>query len=393
MPAAPIYLDYQATTPVDPRVLDAMLPYLTHHYGNASSVQHEAGRAVAAAVERARDRVAAAIGALPEEIVFTSGATEANNLALKGFAAAHGRPGHIISCLTEHPAVLEPLRDLECQGWSVTYLEVDEQGRIDVDAGADAMRSDTALVSLMTANNEIGTIHPLHEIAEAARARGIAVHTDGAQAVGKIPLDVTKLGVDLLSISGHKLYAPQGVGALYVRRQCRRHVHPLLSGGGHEGGLRSGTLNAPGIVALGAACEIVTSELASEAARLARQRDRLRDRVVEGWPDVRINGPNGSQKLPGSLHVTFPGTDADAVMSNCEGLAVAAGSACASAAPGPSHVLTAIGMTSELADASIRLSVGRFTTDADVERAAELLLEAVRHVHALMAPTHPAALA
>lgn len=384
---SPIYLDYQASTPVDPRVLDAMLPHLRSAYGNPSSGQHDAGRRAAGAVDQARTRVAALLGARPQEVVFTSGATEANNLALRGLAAASAPPAHIITCATEHPAVLEPLRALEREGWSVTYLAVDAAGRLDLEELRRSFRPDTALVSLMAANNEIGALHPIRAISAIAHENGVLVHSDAAQAVGKIALDVERLGVDLLSISGHKLYGPQGVGALYVRRGIRSRLRPLLYGGGQEGGLRSGTLNTPGIVGLGVASDLAAAELQVESERVAVQRDRLRDLLDAGSPDMRENGPPASDRLPGCLHVSFPGAEADAVMANCPDVAMASGSACSSAAPGPSHVLSATGMSADLADASLRLSIGRFTTDQELEAAAEFILRAVARVRELTAPS------
>lgn len=380
---SPIYLDYQASTPVDPRVLDVMLPFLRGAYGNALSVQHAPGSRAAAAVERARRQVANLLGSQAQEIVFTSGATEANNLAIRGMADARGRPGHIISCSTEHPAVLEPLRALERVGWSVTYLPVDRDGELDVSELEGSFRDDTALVSLMLANNELGTLHPLEQVSARAHQHAVPVHTDAAQAVGKVHVDVERLGVDLLSLSGHKVYAPQGVGALYVRRSGAPRLHPLLRGGGQETGLRAGTPNVPGIVGLGEAAELAARELQPEAERITRQRDRLEELLRLGDLEVRINGA-APRRLPASLHVTFPGVDADAVMANCPEVAMASGSACSSAAPGPSHVLSAIGMSSELADGSLRLSLGRFTTDQEVEEAARLILAAVTRVRSVV---------
>jgi cysteine desulfurase len=382
-----IYLDYQASTPVDPTVLEAMLPYLAARFGNASSVQHEAGRQAASAIEQARRQVARFIGAHPHDIVFTSGATEANNLAIGGVAAARGGPGHIVSSRTEHPSVLEPLAALERCGWEVTYLDVDRNGEISLADLEEAIRDDTALVSLMLANNELGTVHPVADIAAIARRCGALVHTDAVQAASTLPIDVNALHVDLVSLSGHKLYGPQGVGALYVRWSKRFAVSPMVRGGGQEGGLRSGTPNTPGIVGLGAACEIASTNAAADAVQLARQRDRLSELIADAYPDASVNGPPADRRLPSSLHVTLPGAEADAVMANCPDLAVAAGSACSSAAPGPSHVLTAIGIPPELAECSLRLSVGRFTTDAEVEAAARQLCEAALRVARLTAPS------
>lgn len=383
---SPIYLDYQASTPVDPRVLEAMLPYLRGSYGNASSTQHQAGRQAADAVERARGQVAALLGAHPQEIIFTSGATEANNLALRGLADAADRPGHVISCVTEHPAVLQPLDSLERAGWRVTRLRVDACGEVDLDELRRSIRPDTVLVSLMAANNEVGTLHPIEAISAIAHQHGSAVHTDAAQAIGKVGLNVDRLGVDLLSVSGHKLYGPQGVGALYRRREGGARLQPLLYGGGQESGLRSGTLNTPGIVGLGAASELAAVELDDEIQRVGAQRGRLAELLRDGAADMWVNGPPEPRRLPGCLHVTFPGAAADAVMANCPQVAMASGSACASAAPAPSHVLTAIGMPQEAAEASLRLSLGRFTTDQEVEDAARQILDAVTRVRRLTRP-------
>ena len=379
-----IYLDYQASTPVDPRVLEVVLPFLTDHVGNASSVHHDYGRHAAAAVETARKQVASLVGAQSREVVFTSGATESNNLALKGVAAAAARArGHIVSCVTEHPAVLEPLRAMERAGWSITHLGVDAGGEIDLEELDRSITPDTVLVSLMAANNELGTIHPLREIGRIAHSRGALFHTDAAQAVGKISLDVELLGVDLLSISGHKLYSPQGIGALYVRRHVGGRLRAQIHGGGQEGGRRSGTLNIAGCVGLGAACAIAEVELVHETARVTALRERLEFLLKSGVSDVQVNGPPRARCLAGTLHVTFPGAEADAVMANCPDVAIAAGSACSSAAPEPSHVLRATGMLPELAENSLRISLGRFTTSDDVERAVSLIVEAVARVRAL----------
>jgi cysteine desulfurase len=389
-PDAPIYLDNQASTPVDPRVLDVVLPFLTDHVGNASSVQHDYGRQAAAAVETAREQVANLVGAQPRELVFTSGATESNNLALKGIAAAApGSRGHIVSCVTEHPAVLEPLRALELDGWSVTYLGADAGGEIDLEELDGSITRDTVLVSLMAANNELGTIHPLQEIGRIAHAHGALFHTDAAQAVGKVPLDVELLGVDLLSISGHKLYGPQGIGALYVRRHLVGRLRAQIHGGGQEGGRRSGTSNTGGCVGLGMACAIAETELVQETTRVTALRERLELLLKSGVSDVQVNGPPRARCLAGTLHVTFPGADADAVMANCPDVAIAAGSACSSAAPAPSHVLRAIGMSEEHAESSLRLSLGRFTTLDEVERAGSLIVKAVTRVRSLSGvPSH-----
>ena len=399
MPSDPIiYLDYQASTPVDPRVLDVVLPFLGERFGNPASVQHARGRHAADALERARAQVAELVGAQRDEIIFTSGATEANNLALKGVASgATAGPGHIVSCRTEHPAVLEPLRALESSGWGVTYLGVDRTGRLDLDELASSLRPETRLVSVMAANNELGTVHPLRQISELVHARGALLHTDAAQAAGKLRLDVEELGVDLLSLSGHKVYAPQGVGALYVKRDAALALHPETHGGGQERGRRSGTPNTPGCVGLGEACAIASRELVAEQGRIATLRERLATTLRAGEPTMLVNGPREeAERLPGTLHVTFPGADADAVMAQCADVAMAAGSACASAAPGASHVLEAIGMTADEAESSLRLSLGRFTTAQEVDDAAGRILAAVRLVRSLLdagSPSVPATVA
>ena len=382
-----IYLDYQATTPVDPRALEAMLPFLSGRYGNPASVQHAAGRQAAAAVDNARRQVASLVRAGPEELIFTSGATEANNLVLQGVAAAVEPPGHMVSCLTEHPSVLEPLKTLGRRGWGVTYLSVDDHGDLDLAEAAESIRSDTTLVSIMLANNELGNINPLRDISAIARERGALVHADAVQAAAVVELDVAALGVDFLSISAHKLYGPQGVGALYVRRGARQRVRPLVLGGGQEDGLRSGTLNTPAIVGFGAAAKLASTEARRDASRIRRLRDRLDHLLRSSCGAVTINGPPSERCLPGSLHVTFHGADAQAVMANCPGIAMATGSACSSAAPSPSHVLSAIGMSPDSAEESLRLSVGRPTTETEIEEAAETIGRAVARVRALTGPS------
>lgn len=378
----PIYLDYQASTPVDPRVVDAMLPFL-RGAGNASSVQHATGRRASDAVSEARARVAGLVGARAGEIVFTSGATEANNLAILGVAESCSCPGHIITSPTEHPAVLEPLRWLEGRGWEVSYLTPDLDGEVALAELESSIRPNTVLVTLMTANNELGTLHAIPAIGEIARSHGILFHTDAAQACGKIGIDVSRDGIDLLSLSAHKIYGPQGVGVLFIGSRAKGRLAPRVHGGGQEGGLRSGTLNAPGCVGLGAACQIAIAEMDNEQLRIARLRDRLERELRKGAPDLVVNGPPPERRLAGTLHVTFPGVDAEAVMANCPGVAMASGSACSSAAPGPSPVLRAVGMPHELAEASLRLSLGRFTTEAEVDEAAAQILAAIDRVREL----------
>ncbi len=365
-----IYLDNHATTPLDPRVLDAMMPSLRQDFGNPASRLHVFGRRAEAAVETAREQTAELINARYSEIVFTSGATEANNLALKGVAGAHADRGrHIITTAIEHKAVLEVCRRLEGEGWRVTYLPVDSCGLVSPDAVRAALRPDTVLVSVIAASNEIGTIQPLAEVGAICREAGALFHTDAAQAVGKLPLDVKAMNIDLLSLSGHKLYAPKGIGALYVRRKLRLAAH--MDGGGQEMGLRSGTLNVPGIVGLGAACAIAAAEMASEAERLAGMRDDLLRRL-QALGGVTCNG-HPHLRLPGNLNVSIDGVEAEALLLGLPGLAVSAGAACASGLVTPSYVLTAIGIDEARARCSLRFGLGRFNTPAEIESAAAMV--------------------
>ena len=374
-----IYLDYQATTPVDPRVLEAMLPYFGERFGNAASVQHAVGRAAAAAVESAREQAAAAIGADRREIVFCSGATEANSLALKGLTKGSERD-RLVVLATEHPAVLGPARSLRRSGYEVVELGVDASGHPSLADLREAVDERTLLVSVAAANNEIGTLPPLAEIARIAREKGAYFHTDAAQAVGKIDIDVGRDAIDLLSLSGHKLYGPKGVGALYVRRELQPLMASQIEGGGHERGLRSGTLNVPGIVGLGAAAELATAGREEEAERLRALADRFLKRLREEVDGVGLNGP--TERLPGNLNLRFPGVDAEALIANCPDLAISAGSACSAATPTPSHVLTAIGLDGEAAEQSVRIGVGRPTAGPEVDRAANLLAAAVDRIRA-----------
>jgi cysteine desulfurase len=379
---APVYLDYQATTPADPRVVTAMLPYFTEKFGNPHSTSHRFGREAAMAVEQARGEVAALIGAEPREIVFTSGATESNNAAIKGAVRflrdrRRAERDHIVTVQTEHKCVLETCRQLEDEGFSVTYLPVAADGRLDLAALAAAIGPRTALVSVMAANNEIGTIHPLAAIGEICRARGILFHSDAAQAVGKIALDVADMNIDLLSISGHKLYAPKGIGALYVRHRPRTRLQPLIDGGGQERGLRSGTLPTPLCVGLGVACALAQAEMAEEGARLAGLRRRLFDALRSRVPAARLNG-GAEHRLAGNLNISFPGIDAEMLLEDCPMVAASTGSACSSARIEPSYVLRAIGLDEAAARGSLRLCVGRFTTAAEVDFAADAIAAAVR---------------
>lgn len=362
-----VYLDYHATTPVDPRVLSVMLPYFCEDFGNAASKQHKFGWKAQEAVDRARNQVAALIGASPGEVVFTSGATESNNLAIKGTAHAfRDRGKHIVTVATEHKSVLDSCRRLEREGWTVSYLRVSKDGIVDLDELANAVTEKTVLVSVMAANNEIGTVQPLREIAQIAQSCGALLHTDAAQAAGKIPIDVCRMGIDLLSLTAHKFYGPKGSGALYVRRRKPRiAIECQLDGGGHEGGLRSGTLNVPGIVGLGAAAEVCRLEMDAESARLSDLRNRLLDGLRGRLDGIHVNGCM-EPRLPHNLHVTFAGIEGEALLMALGDLAVSTGSACSSGSQAASHVLEAIGATGPSAGASIRFGLGRTTTDADI---------------------------
>lgn len=369
--AEPIYFDNHATTPLDPRVAQIMWPWLSERVGNAAS-HHIFGRRAREAVEAARQQVSGAIGAEPEEIIFTSGATEANNLAIKGLPA-----GHIVTPAAEHRAVLDPVRRLRRQRAKVTVLPVDEHARVDPQAVVEAFTPETSLVSVMLANNEVGTLNPISQIAGICRERGAWLHTDAAQAVGRIPVDVRELNVDLLSLTAHKLYGPQGIGALYVRRKDPPlPLTPLLDGGGHERRLRSGTLPVALIVGFGAACELAVKQMSAEAQRLAIQRDHLQQRLMDALEDVTVNG-HPTERLPGNLNMSFGGVDGDALLARLDRLAVSSGSACTSADPQPSHVLRAMGIDEARARASLRFGLGRFTTDDELDKAAEIVIAAV----------------
>jgi cysteine desulfurase len=378
----PIYLDNQSSTRVDPRVLEVMLPYFTEDFGNPHSTSHAYGRIAAEAVERARGEIAALINADPRELVFTSGATESNNLAIKGaahFARAHPPPGqprdHMVALQTEHKCVLESCRELEREGFGVTYLPVEPNGLVSLAALAAAISERTLLVSVMAAHNEIGVIQPLAEIGALCHSRGVLFHSDAAQAFGKIPLDVGAMQIDLLSISGHKIYGPKGIGALYVRRRPRVRLLPLIDGGGQERGLRSGTLPTPLCVGLGRAAAIAGADMAEEAEKLRRLRDRLLTNLVRRVPGLRLNG-DAEHRLPGSLNLSFPGITAQALIEATQSIAISTGSACTSAAVEPSYVLRALGLPDAVANASIRIGLGRFTTTAEADFAADALAAA-----------------
>ena len=373
-----IYLDYQATTPTDPRVVAAMEPYWTEAFGNPHSKSHSFGWEAEEAVERARAQVAALVGAEPREIVFTSGATESNNLAIKGAARFYKSRGktHVITLATEHKCVLESVRDLAAEGFDTTFLPVGPDGLVDLGVLGKAIRDETVLVSIMAANNEIGVVQPLAEIGALCRARGTLFHTDAAQAAGKIPLDVGTMKIDLMSISGHKLYGPMGIGALYVRRKPRVRLVPLFSGGGQERGLRSGTLPAPLCVGIGEACEIAMREMPAEAERLGTLRNRLLAGLEREIGGITVNGSMES-RLPGNLNVNIAGAPAEDVMMAAKSIALSTGSACTSASLEPSYVLRALGVDDEVAHTSIRFGLGRGTTEAEIDATVSILARAV----------------
>ena len=396
----PIYMDHHATTPVDPRVLEAMMPYLTRVFGNAASRSHVFGWEAEAAVDESRRQVAEGMHASPKEIVFTSGATEGNNLAILGAARANRSKGnHVVTGATEHHAVLDSCHQLEREGFEVTYLAPDRAGRIEAAQVRAAIGDRTVLVTLMLANNEIGTIHPVAEIGAVCREKEVLFHTDAVQGFGKIPFDVEATSADLASVSAHKLYGPKGIGALYVRaRRPRVRVEPILHGGGHERGLRSGTLNVPGIVGLGKAVEISMAEREEEARRLRLLRRRLFDGIVAEVPDVSLNGPelppieaDGSlapgaeeRRLPGNLNLSFAGVEGEALLLGLKDVAVSSGSACTSASLQPSHVLKAIGVPDDLAHASIRFGLGRPNTAEEVDFTIGAVASTVRRLRELM---------
>ena len=377
----PIYMDNNATTPVDPQVLEAMLPYYREHFGNAASRNHAFGWRAEEAVDLARGQVAKVIGASDKEIIWTSGATESNNIAIKGVAWMYKEKGnHIITQTTEHKAVIDPCKYLEQNGFRVTFLPVDRQGLIDLNQLYDAMTPDTILVSIMHGNNEIGTLQPIAEIGKMCKAKGVLFHTDCCQTFGKVPIDVNTMGIDLLSCSGHKIYGPKGVGALYVRRKSPRvRCEPIVHGGGHERGMRSGTLNVPGIAGMGKAAEICFARMAEEAAYVGGLRDRLRDGLLSQLDDIFVNG-HPTQRTPNNLNVSFLYVEGESLMMGFEDIAVSSGSACTSASLEPSYVLKALGLGDDLAHSSIRFSLGRFNTREEVEYAIERVVAAVNRL-------------
>jgi cysteine desulfurase len=380
----PIYMDNHATTQVDPRVMETMLPFFTEKFGNASSRNHIFGWDSEAAVDRARQQVASLIhAASPREIIFTSGATESDNLAIKGVAEAYRQKGnHILTCAIEHKAVLDSCKSLERKGYQVTYLPVAKDGLVDLEGLRDAITSRTILISIMAANNEIGTIEPVREIGRIAKEKGILFHTDATQAVGKIPVNVEEMGIDLLSLTGHKIYGPKGAGALYVRSKPRVNIDPSIEGGGQERGIRSGTLNVPGIVGLGKACEIAQTDMMRDGERLTGLSERLRGEIMNRLDEVSVNG-HASQRLPGNMHLSFAYIEGESLLMGLKDIAVSTGSACTSASLEPSHVLRAIGLEEHLAQSSIRFGLGRFNTEEEVDYTVRRVVEEVRRLREL----------
>jgi cysteine desulfurase len=380
----PIYLDYHATCPVDPEVLNTMLPYFTEIFGNAASRNHEFGWTAEAAVEKARSSVARLVGATEKEIVFTSGATESNNLALIGAAEMYKSKGnHIITTPIEHKAILDTCQYLETQGFTITILPVNQYGQVSAESVSQAITDKTILVSVMMANNEIGSFNPIAAIGKVCKEKGVLFHTDAVQAIGKIPVDVQAMGIDLLSITAHKIYGPKGIGALYVRRKGPRvRLSPIVHGGGHERGMRSGTLNVPGIVGFGKAAEIAMRNLATEVPRIREMRDRLWNGIRSQLDEVYLNG-HPTERLPNNLNVSFAYVEGESLMMGMKELAVSSGSACTSASLEPSYVLKAIGVGEDLAHTSIRFGLGRFTTDAEIDFAIEKVVSTVQKLRDL----------
>ncbi|RCK53781.1 cysteine desulfurase [Thalassospira profundimaris] len=378
--AKPIYLDYQATTPTDPRVVDAMLPYFYEKFGNAHSRNHSFGWEAEDAVELARGQVASIIGASSKEIIFTSGATESNNLALKGVMKFYGKKKpHLITTVTEHKCVLDSARHLEQEGYKVTYLPVQQNGLVDLEQLKAAITDETALVSIMAVHNEIGVIQPLKEIGEICRERGVFFHCDAAQAVGKIPLDVNDMKIDLMSISGHKIYGPKGIGALFVRRRPRVRVVAQITGGGQERGMRSGTLPTPLIVGLGKACDIAQNEMAEENARIMELRNYTLNRFRERLADIYLNGDE-ENRVAGNLNISFAYVEGESLLMGIKNIAVSSGSACTSASLEPSYVLRALGVDEELAHTSLRIGIGRFTTREELDQAVDAICNEVERL-------------
>ena len=380
----PIYMDNHATTPMDPRVLQAMMPYFTNMFGNAASRNHSFGWEAEAGVEAAREQIAKLVGATAKEIIFTSGATESDNLAIKGVAEMYREKGnHIITAVTEHKAVLDTCKRLEKSGFRVTYLPVQADGLVSLDELKAAITDKTILVSVMAANNEIGVVQPIAEIGKLCRERGVFFHSDAVQAVGKIPINVNTMNIDLMSITAHKLYGPKGVGALYVRRKNPRvQLQAIIDGGGHERGMRSGTLNVPGIVGFGKACELAMQEMPEESKRLAAMRDRLKDRLESELDELHVNGTM-EHHLPGNLNMSFVYVEGESLLMGINDIAVSSGSACTSATLEPSYVLKALGLGDDVAHSSIRFGLGRFNTEAEVDYVAERMIDTVKKLREL----------
>lgn len=376
-----IYLDHHATTPVDPRVLEVMLPYFTEIYGNASSIDHEYGYEAKQAVDKAREQIAKAINAQPEEIIFTSGATESDNIAIFGVAEKYAYKGkHIITSVTEHKAVLDCCKRLEQQGYSITYLGVDEYGLISLKELEDAVTSQTILISIMAANNEIGTIAPLKEIGDIARKYNILFHTDAAQAMGHIPIDVQKMNIDILSISGHKMYGPKGIGALYRRKSNPRvNLSPVIYGGGHERNIRSGTLNVPSIVGMGKAIELAIREMTKSNKRYKDYIDSIYNALKKEFPEINLNG-HPEFRLSHNLNISIPNVESKALIVQLKGIAISAGSACTTTNTQPSHVITALGFGEDRAHTAIRISVGKYTSEKDIKNTIKIISEAIRRI-------------
>ena len=376
----PIYLDYQSTTPCDPRVVEAMLPYFNERFGNPHSRNHSHGWTAENAVEEARAHIATLIGADPRDIVFTSGATESNNLALKGVASFYkDRKRHIITAVTEHKCVLDSCRHLEEEGFDVTYLPVQKDGLIDLKQLQETLRDDTLLVSIMAINNEIGVIQPIKEIGALCRQRGIFFHTDAAQALGKIPLNVDEMNIDLMSLSSHKIYGPKGIGALYVRRKPRVRLNALIHGGGQERGMRSGTLPTPLCVGFGVACQLAGQEMKEEFQRIQSLSDHFYAQLTQALPEVYLNG-HPALRYPGNLNISFACVEGEGLMMGIKDLSLSSGSACTSASLEPSYVLRALGVSEELAHTSLRIGVGRFTTQDELDFALEKIVQSVQRL-------------
>lgn len=383
MPVEQIYMDYQATTPCDPRVLEKMLPYFSEVFGNPHSRNHPHGWLAEEAIETARQQVADIIKADEREIIFTSGATESNNMAIKGVASFYGdKKRHIITCVTEHKCVLESCRSLEQQGFDITYLPVNSTGLLNLDDLKNVIRDDTLLVSIMAVNNEIGVIQPLKEIGAICREKGVFFHTDAAQAIGKIDIDIDAMNIDLLSISGHKIYGPKGVGALFVRRKPRVRMHALISGGGQERGMRSGTLSTPLCIGLGEACAIADREMKEEVRRITKLSHRLHDGICQKLSHVYLNG-DLERRIPGNLNLSFAFVEGEGLMMGIKELSVSSGSACTSSSLEPSYVLRALGVEEELAHTSIRFGIGRFTTEDEIDSAIKKVVREVERLRSM----------